>query len=172
MYRYTQSGNQLTLAGPDGTYLAAVQQNGDSMTWLVNGKTLNFQRAAATWTIGGAGGILPELVGKWCQGNYVNNNTGSSGRSTCITLLADGSFLYSSEGDTSGRVAGGAFGTASANGDSGTWSATADTITSTSKTTGVKTFRLEKRNHPKTGDPMLVIDGTEFTTAYQKTPWR
>jgi hypothetical protein len=175
VYRYTHTGNQLTLAGPDGTFVAAIQRSGDSMTWVVNGKTLTFQRAAATWAVGGGkatGGILPELIGKWCQMTNLNNTTGSYSRSACFTLLADGSFQYASDFGATGNVAGGAYGTAADSNDSGTWTATADTITSNSKKTGPRTFRLEKRNHPKTGDPMLVLDGTAFTTAYQKAPWR
>lgn len=174
-YRYSQSGNQLTLAGPDGTFVAAVQQAGDSMTWMINGKTLQFQRAAATWALSGGsgkGGVLPELIGKWCESAYLNNSAGTYGRSACFTLLADGSYQYASEGGATGQTAGGAYGTASDGNDSGTWTATENSITATSRKTGVRTFRLEKRNHAKTGDPMLVLDGTEFTTAYQKAPWR
>lgn len=175
VYRYTQSGNQLTLAGPDGTFVATVQRSGDSMTWVVNGKTLNFQRAAATWAVGGgkgAGAILPELIGKWCQMTNLNNSTSNYSRNACFTLLADGSFQYASDFGATGNAEGGAYGAAADGKDSGTWTASADSITSTSKKTGVRTFRLEKRNHPKTGDPMLVLDGTAFTTAYQKAPWR
>lgn len=173
-YRYTQAANQLTLAGPDGTFVATVQINGDNMAWLINGKTLTFQRAANVWAVGGAatGGILPELVGKWCQMSTLNNSTGVSSRAACFTLLADGSFQFAGESGATGQVNGGAYGTASDSSDAGTWTATASSITSTSKKTGVRTFRLEKRNHPKTGDPMLVLDGAEFTTAYQKAPWR
>ncbi|MFN0105786.1 MAG: hypothetical protein ACKV2U_27325 [Bryobacteraceae bacterium] len=158
IYRYTQTSNQLTLTGADGTFVAAVQQSGDTMNWVVNGKTLTFQRAATTWAVGGAnteGGILPELVGKWCQ---------STGSGTCFTLLADGSYFYI--GDF------GADATASDSRDAGKWTATASSITATSKSAGARTLRLEKRNHPKTGDPMLVLDGAEYTTAYRKTPWR
>jgi len=144
-YRYTQAGNQLTLGGPDGTFVAIVQRAGDTMTWLVNGKTLMFQRAAAMWAVGGGSGILPELVGKWCQSN-----------GACFTLLADGSFQYAAP-----EVS-----------DGGTWTATPDSITTTSKKTGTKNYRVEKRNHPKTGAPMLTLDGAEFTTAYEKGPWR
>jgi hypothetical protein len=173
-YRYTQAANQLTLAGPDGMFVATVEIAGDNMTWLINGKTLRFQRAANVWAVGGAatGGILPELVGKWCQMSTLNNSTGVSSRSACFTLLADGSFQFAGESGATGQVNGGAYGTASDSNDGGTWTATANSITSTSKKTGVRTFRLEKRNHPKTGDPMLVLDGAEFTTAYQKAPWR
>lgn len=173
-YRYSSAGNQLTLAGPDGTFVATVQLAGDTMNWLVNGKTLSFQRAANVWAVGGTatGGILPELVGKWCQMSTLNNSAGVSSRAACFTLLADGSYLFAGESGATGQVNGGAYGTASDSSDSGTWTATANSITSTSKKTGVRTFRLEKRNHPKTGDPMLVLDGAEFTTAYQKAPWR
>lgn len=174
-YRYTRSGNHLTLTGPDGTFLAAVQQSGDTMTWQINGKTLNFQRAAATWAVGGGtgtGGILPELVGKWCDSTYMNNSSGTYGRSACFTLLADGSYQYAGDFSATGQVPGGAYGTASDGNDSGTWTATATTITANSRKTGSRTFRLEKRNNPKTGDPMLVLDGTAFTTAFQKAPWR
>lgn len=173
-YRYTQNANTLTLAGPDGTYMATVQLSGDNMTWLINGKTLSFQRAAGTWAVNGAatGAILPELIGKWCQMSTLNNATGVSSRSACFTLLADGSYQYAYESGATGQVNGGAYGTASDSSDSGTWTATADSITSRSKKTGVRTFRLEKRNHPKTGDPMLVLDGEAFTTAFQKAPWR
>ncbi len=167
IYRYTQAGNQLTLGGPDGTFVATVQRAGDSMTWVVNGKTLTFQRAATTWAIGGGGGLLPELVGKWCQATNLNNYS----RSACFTLLADGSFQYAGDFSASGQLPGGAYGTASDNNDAGTWTATANSITATSKKTGVRTFLLEKRNHSKTGDPMLVLDGAAFTTAYQKAPW-
>jgi hypothetical protein len=116
--------------------------------------------------------VLPELIGKWCESKYLNNSTSNYGRSACFTLLADGSFQYASDFSATGQLPGGAYGTASDSNDSGTWTATENSIPSTSKKTGVRTFRLEKRNHAKTGDPMLVLDGTEFTTAYQKAPWR
>jgi hypothetical protein len=174
-YRYTRAGKQLTLAGPDGTFVATVQLTGDTMTWVVNGKSIAFQRAASTWAIGGGnanGGILPELVGKWCQATNLNNSTGVYSRSTCFTLLADGSYQYAADFDATGQASGDAYGANSANSDVGTWTATATTITSRSRKNGVRTYQLEKRNNPKTGDPMLVLDGAEFTTAFQKTPWR
>ena len=51
------------------------------------------------------------------------------------------------------------------------WSATATSITAYSNTNGTTTFRLEKRNHPKNNDPMLVLDGEAFVSYYQKAPW-
>jgi hypothetical protein len=171
VYRYSQAGNQLTLAGADGTFVATLEIVGDTMTWLVNGKTLSFQRGAAVAT-GGAGGILPELVGKWCEATNLNNSTGVYSRSACVTLLANGTYEYASDFGATGQLPGGAYGTSSDSNDLGTWSATATTITSTSKKTGVRTFRLERRNNPKTGDAMIVLDGTEYTTAIRRPAWR
>ena len=171
VYRYGQTGDQLTLQGADGTFVATLQTAGDAMSWVVNGRTFGFQRVAAP-AAGAVGGIMPELVGKWCQATSLSNTSGIHSRSVCLTLLADGSFAYASDSGATGQVAGGAYGTASDNNDTGTWTATPNSITSNWKKTGVRTFRLEKRNHAKTGDPMLVLDGTEFTTAYQKPPWR
>ncbi|HEU0123221.1 MAG TPA: hypothetical protein VFQ91_22005 [Bryobacteraceae bacterium] len=172
-YHYTAQGNRLTLTGSDGTFLATVQLAGAVMNWAVNGKTFSFQRAATTWAVGGGGtaAVPPELVGRWCESTNINNNTGNYGRSTCIVLLADGTYQYQSDFDANGQTAGGAYGTGRAGGDTGTWTATADTITSRSPKSGVRTFKLEKRNHPKTGDPMIVLDGKEYTTAFQKAPW-
>ena len=146
-YRYTLSENKLTLTGPDGTFVAAVQQFGDAMTRAINGKTLQFQRAATTWAVGGASGvgaILPELVGKWCP--LANAPSGD-----CLSLLADGSFQ---QGD-----------------DAGTWNAVESAITTTSRKAGARTLRFEKRNHPKSGVPLLVLDGVEHISAFAKSPW-
>lgn len=140
-YRYTLNTNQLKLTGPDGTFVATVQQAGDTMTWAVNGKTLQFQRAASTWALGGTDGIAPELAGKWCRDP-----------SDCLTLLIDGSFY--------------------ATGDTGTWTAEGDRLTVRSRKTGVRTYRLEKRNDPKTGEPQLVLDGATYASAYAKAPWQ
>ncbi len=169
VYRYSQTGDQLTLQGADGTFTATVRIEAETMSWVVNGKTLGFQRATTT---GAPGGIMVELVGKWCQATNLNNSSGSYSRSACITLLANGSFKYASDFGATGQVAGGAYGTSSDSNDAGTWTATPTSISSNSKKTGVRTFRLEKRNHAKTGDPMIVLDGAEFTTAFLKAPWR
>jgi len=36
---------------------------------------------------------------------------------------------------------------------------------------GSKVYSFEKRNHPKTNEPMIVIDGDIYVTYYQKAPW-
>ncbi len=46
------------------------------------------------------------------------------------------------------------------------------TKTARSATGRVTTYQLEKRNHPKNNDPMLLLDGQSFVTYYQKPPWR
>jgi len=56
--------------------------------------------------------------------------------------------------------------------DSGTWTATEGTLTTHSRGGKTSTYRLEKRNHPKNvRDPMIVLDGQTFVTAYSKPPW-
>jgi hypothetical protein len=45
------------------------------------------------------------------------------------------------------------------------------TIIAYSNTHGKITYPFEKRNHPKTGDPMIVLDGDAYVTAYRKNPW-
>jgi hypothetical protein len=63
------------------------------------------------------------------------------------------------------------YGTNSANRDASAWTATVPTITSVSPPTGTRAFRLEKRIHPKTGDPMLQVTGNTRTRLINgKTP--
>ncbi|MBS1796900.1 MAG: hypothetical protein JSS81_23945 [Acidobacteria bacterium] len=113
------------------------------------------------------GGVPQELAGKWCYLSNVQANDGGRMSEICITLNSDGTYEYYGETD-SGNPSGSAH---SQENDSGRWTATATTITAHSNGGETKNFTLEKRNHPKTGDPMLMIDGDAFVTAYQKTPW-
>ena len=83
------------------------------------------------------------------------------------TLYENGTYEYYSETSSSGPVAS----SASQESDSGTWTATANTITRNSRSQGTATYSLEKRNHPKTGDPMLVLDGDTYVTYGQRRPW-
>jgi hypothetical protein len=113
------------------------------------------------------GGVLQELVGKWCYLSNVQANDGGRMSEICITLNSDGTYEY--YGETSSNNPYG--GSGSQESDAGRWSATATTLTAHSNSGETKNFTLEKRNHPKTGDPMLIIDGDAFVTAYQKQPW-
>ena len=115
-----------------------------------------------------SGGSQPqELVGKWCYMANVTANDGGRSSNRCFTLYPDGRYEYYGETSSSGEYGS----TASQESDRGTWSATSDTITANSQTGGSQTFRLEKRNHPKTNDPMLVLDGEAYVTYGQKPPW-
>jgi hypothetical protein len=116
----------------------------------------------------GGGRVQADLSGKWCYVSNVNA-TGGGARATnqCFTLYPDGRYDYYGETDSYGP-AGGA---TSQGSDSGTWIATETTLTARSRTGKVTTFGLEKRNHPKTNDPMLVLDGATFVTFHQKPSW-
>ncbi len=118
---------------------------------------------------GGAGGVVPELAGKWCYLANVNAISGGGRASSqCFTLQADGRYDYAGEVSNSNPYGG----TAYQSSDSGTWTATATTIAARSVSGKVTTYRLQKMNHPKNNDPMLVLDGQAFVTFYQKAPWR
>ena len=88
--------------------------------------------------------------------------------SRCVTLNADGSYLYEGLSD-SYNPNGGA---TSQSSDAGTWEATESSLTAHSRSGKVTTYRLEKRNHPKNvRDPMIVLDGQTFVSFYNKPPW-
>ena len=114
------------------------------------------------------GAVPAELAGQWVfyVGTRANDGGGSS-RQKVLTLRADGTYSYVAE-HVSTNPEGAAWGDRN---DSGRWSADATTITFRSQSGGTVSFRLQKRNHPKNRDPMLVIDGEEFVTATQRAPW-
>jgi hypothetical protein len=162
--RYEIHGNQMTLIGPRGQLTLAFEIHGDVLTLTVNGAlvTLNRVREEA-----GPGGVRQELVGKWCWISMVNAQHGASASNRCFTLNANGTYQYYGESDSYNPNGG----TASQSSDSGTWTATETTLTTHSSAKGTQVFTLEKRNHPKNGDPMLVVNGQPFVTYYQKAPW-
>jgi hypothetical protein len=114
-----------------------------------------------------AGAVVPELVGKWCAISNVNANDGGRRSSTCFALNPDGSYSYHSETASSGAFGG----SASQLDDAGRWVASASAITATSNSGKVQTFNFVKQNHPKTRDPMLVVNGQAFVTFFQKPSW-
>lgn len=118
------------------------------------------------------GGVMHELVGKWCEASsFTANAGGGSQRSACFELRANGSYSYTAEGSMSAYAPGMWGGTSSSSSDAGTWSATANSITARSQKGTVTTYRLEKRNHPKTRDAMLCLDGDCYVTYWQRPPW-
>ena len=170
-YRYNVKSNVITIADSEGSMQFPFQLSGDVLNVLVNGEVVVYKRITEGSSAARVGGNLganpPELFGKWC---YMSNvNTGSGGRMSnrCFTLYENGTYEYYSETSSSGPVAS----SASQESDSGTWTATATTITRNSRTLGSETYPLEKRNHPKTGDPMLVLDGDAYVTYSPRRPW-
>lgn len=170
-YHYAVNGATLILTAADGQVPLAFQLNGDVMTLGSGSQSIRLTRLAGIPSTGGArGGVLPELVGKWCyQANVNATNGGARSSSQCFTLNANGTYQYFGESDSYNPFGG----STSNSSDEGTWTATETTITANSRYKPPVTYRLEKRNHPKNvNDPMLVLDGQAFVTAYQKAPWR
>jgi len=122
---------------------------------------------AAPGRAASAGGIPQELVGKWCYQANVTAVGGGRQSDICFTLKADGTYDYYGEASNS-NVYGGSN---SQSWDYGRWSATATTLTARSTSGKTTTYTLEKRNHPKTGDAMLMVDGDAFVTFYQRPSW-
>lgn len=117
----------------------------------------------------GADGAAPaELAGQWVfYASFNANNGGGSSRQKVLTLRPDGSYTYVAE-NVSTNPNGAAWGDQN---DTGRWSADASSITFRSQGGESRSCTLEKRNHPKNRDPMLVIDGSAFVTATQRAPW-
>lgn len=115
-----------------------------------------------------AGGVAQELVGQW---NYFSNfnatNGGGRMSSTSLTLRADGTYTYAAETSSSNPFGG----AASQQNDAGSWSLQGDSLVFVSQSGQRASYRLEKRNHPKNRDPMLLLDGKAFVTATQRAPW-
>jgi hypothetical protein len=163
--RYEISGNQLTLTGATGRATVQFEVLGDLLTLTVNGVavTLNRVREEA-----GDGSIHAELVGKWCWISVTTANQGAAQSSRCITLAGNRTYVRVGESDSYNPYGG----AASQSADSGTWTATETSLTLHSRTGKATTYRLEKRNHPKNvRDPMIVLDGQAYVTAYNKPPW-
>ena len=185
-YAYKVKNSVINVVGEDGALAMPFQLNGDTLTVEVDGREMVYKRikpilgrpgavgegvgrgaGGAPSSIGPRGdGVMPELVGKWC---YLSSLTGSNSymSSRCFVLNANGTYEYSAESSTSGAAGS----TAGQSYDSGRWSATRTTLTAFSNSQGKVVYPIELRNHPKTGDPMIVVDGDAYVTAYQKRPW-
>jgi hypothetical protein len=168
--RYSVKGNTITLANDEGAAQLPFELSGDTLRVLVDGRTVTYKRVRGESV--DSGGPAHEmnsadLFGKWCYMANVNSGTGGRISNRCFTLYPNGTYEYYSETSSSGPIAS----SASQESDSGTWTATATTITRNSRSLGTETYSLEKRNHPKNGDPMLVIDGDSYVTYSPRSPW-
>jgi len=162
--RYQIAGDRITLIGAEGMVTLQFSVRGDMLTLIgPDGSTvLSRVRDEA-----GAGSVHQEMVGKWCWIKIVNAQQGGMASDRCFTLAANGTYQYVGNSDSYNPNGG----VASQSSDSGTWTATETTLTAHSRVHGTVVHRLEKRNHPKTGDPMLVVDGDPFVTYYQHPRW-
>lgn len=166
-FRYQVNGDTVTLVSPQTNVSLQFEVSGDTLTLKSPTGQLMLTRVVESGAP--AGRMQQDLTGKYCYvSNVYANNGGARSSNQCFTLYADGRYEYYGETD-SYNPNGGA---TSQSSDRGTWSATETTITAKSVSGRVTTYQLEKRNHPKTNDPMIVLDGQAFVTAYQKAPWR
>lgn len=173
-YPYQISADNVTLSTSQGNIPMTYTVAGNQLTLLVNGRQLIYMKDSADNVKKGIttrGSVSQELVGKWCYINVNSTNSGSSSSSTCLTLNADGTYEYFGESSRSVNTADVNGGTASQQSDRGTWSAEGDRIYYNSPTRGQGSYQFQKRNHPKNGDPMIVIHGSAFVTFYNKPPW-
>ena len=164
----------ITVSNNEGSLLFPFELDGDTLTVEVQDREVVYTRLKGK-TSDPAGprtdpargeGIVPEFVGKWC---YLSSLTGSNSymSSRCFVLNQNGTYEYSAESSSSGSAGS----TASQSYDSGRWTATRTTLTAYSNKQGKIVYPIVLRNHPKNGDPMIVVDGDAYVTAYQKRPW-
>ena len=176
-YAYKVKNSVINVIGDDGAMAFPFVLVGDKLTVEVDGRAMVYSRITAGKASSGFGvgpaqreptaeTVMQALVGKWC---YMSSLTGSNSymSSRCFILHPNGTYEYSAESSTSGASGS----TAGRSYDSGRWTATKTTLTAFSNSQGKLVYPIELRNHPKTGDPMIVVDGDAYVTAYQKRPW-
>lgn len=177
-YPYQLSSGHVTLQIAQGNLMMAYLVSGNQLSLTVNGQTINYSKGgnATSGNVQPSPGgrrVAQELVGKWCYVNVNSTSSGGSSTEQCITLNADGSYEYYGESSRSVNTNSYAGGTNSQSSDRGTWTYDGTRIYYTSSSgAGSGSYVLEKRNHPKNNDPMIVLDGTTYVTFYQKSPWR
>ncbi len=173
--KWSASGGKLTveLDGDKQVYNYTFNANGFRVSGGDLEMPLNFRKAGSNNASAqnnqnsNAGGkkVDQSLVGKWCYVNVTSNY--SSSAEECITINSNGTYEYYSERSTSGSNGS----TASQNSDTGTWWIEGNRVYYRSQSQGEGSYELVKQNHPKTGDPMIVLDGTAYVTYYKKSPW-
>ena len=179
-YNYKINGSVITVSSNQGSENFPFQLSGDTMIVGAQGGRVTYTRMTGsnTGNTGGQrsggggrqGGVAPELVGKWCYYKSLNLGThAGSSSDSCITLNADGTYEYYRE---NGYIIQGPGSVGNpADHDTGRWSVSGNTITALSNKKGTLILNFEKQNHPKTGDPMIVIEGDAYVTYYKKAPW-
>lgn len=182
-FQYSTSGNNVSITGATGTTTLQYTVNGNYLTLSGNGTTAILQKGTANSATSGGYGQAPagntgggsidqSIVGKWCWANTSSTTSSSYNSTKCIVINGNGTYEYYAEGSISGYGGGGYGGSNSQSSDRGTWKLEGNRIHVQSQAEGYKVYSFEKRNHPKNGDPMIVIDGNTYVTYYQKAPWR
>ncbi|MEP6796272.1 MAG: hypothetical protein ABJB16_18230, partial [Saprospiraceae bacterium] len=178
VFPYQLSAGYIRLTTSQGEISFQYTIKGDQLSLSGNNSTVTYSRGNVSSGNGqqqstGTGQVAMELVGKWCFTNVNSYNQGASSSSECVTLNADGTYLYHNESSRSVNTPDYAGGTSSQTDDNGTWYVQGDRLYVHSQTVGDASYKIEKRNHPKNvNDPMIVLDGRTFVTAYNKPPWR
>ena len=182
-FQYSTSGHNISITGATGTTTLQYSVNGNYLTLSGNGTTAILQKGTANGATSGGygqaqngsaggGGIDQSIVGKWCWANTSSTYSSSYNSTKCIVINGNGTYEYYAEGSISGYGGGGYGGSSSQSSDRGTWKLEGNRIHVQSQAEGYKVYSFEKRNHPKNGDPMIVIDGDTYVTYYKKAPWR
>lgn len=185
VFNYQTTNNTVSVQTAQGNLMMPYTVNGNQLSLTINGQSFYYAKNGATPDPSAtastnnqhpqvaAGNISQELVGKWCYVNVNSTYSGGSSTEQCITLNANGTYEYYSESSRSVNTNAYSGGTNSQNSDRGTWSYDGSRIHYTSSMgAGSGSYLLEKRNHPKNNDPMIVLDGQTYVTQYQKAPWR
>lgn len=169
---YKLAQGYVTLISAQGNAAFNYNIQGSTLTLSANGQNIRYNKVTGAVSgppVAQTGAVPAELVGKWCYLNMTSN----SQTSRCLTLNADGTYIYVAEGSRSVNTETLYGATASQDGDQGTWWVKGDRIYYNSRSRGEGSYRLEKRNHPKnTSDPMIVLDGEPYVTATLRAPWR
>lgn len=181
-YDYALVGPTIIVSNDEGEMEFPYKYAADVLTVWVEGRKVAYTRPTADeiekWKKGtgrsgeggntaSGGGVSQELVGKWCYQANLQAQAGGRMSNICFTLKADGTYEYYGETSNSNIYGG----SNSQSSDHGRWSATSTSLIARSNSGKTTTYTLERRNHPKTGDPMLMVDGDAFVTFYQKRPW-
>jgi hypothetical protein len=175
-FPYEESQGHVILTTQQGKAMFAYTIQGDQLNLTANGQKVTYTRGAANQSAQANsqnknGDIAQELVGKWCWTNVTSTNSGGSTSSRCIVLNANGTYEYASERSMDTNTNAFYAGTSSQGSDRGTWYVQGDRIYYNSQTSGQGSYQLQKINHPKTRDPMIVLDGEAYVTFYQKPSW-
>lgn len=174
-FAYEESQGHITLTTAQGKAMFAYAIVGNQLNLTANGQKVSYTRGAGNVTPSGTntagGNVAQELVGKWCWTSTTTTNSGGTSSSQCIVLNANGTYEYSSERSMDTNTNSFYAGTNAQGSDRGTWYVQGDRIYYNSQSRGQGSYQLQKVNHPKTRDPMIVLDGEPYVTFYQKPSW-